>query len=148
MKFQGRSDRKPLTPLLPQVENLLSYKARGTAQNRPQAGFRIAVAVLPVEFIAVLGLFTFPVDVGYPTGASAWWRAFGYAGILVHYPAFAIPMGADPLSPFVIVIIGYSDLFCLGLVLVLGYRYARKRISSMSPKSPKSANWNRTDIGN
>ncbi|MFN7995129.1 MAG: hypothetical protein U0Q18_16090 [Bryobacteraceae bacterium] len=98
---------------------------------------RVALAVLPLEFIAILGLCTIPFDVGYPEGASRWWIAFGKAGLCVHYPALALmlayPAGPDQLSlSLVFVMIGYGDLFILGLVLALVYRFARKRISSMS----------------
>jgi len=45
-------------------------------------------AAIPVELVALAGLRSIPIDVGYAPGTPYWIQALGLFGLLMHYPAF------------------------------------------------------------
>src|SRR5690242_10616029 len=45
-------------------------------------------AAIPVELVALAGLRSIPIDVGYAPGTPYWIQALGLFGLLMHYPVF------------------------------------------------------------
>jgi hypothetical protein len=97
----------------------------------------LAVSLLPIEAVAFLGFSSVPLDVGYSNGTSAWWIAYGVAGLYIHYPVLVAMMywhidswPRDLLS-FASFVVGYADLSILALALAFSYRLAKRLISSV-----------------
>jgi len=93
-----------------------------------------AFIAVPLEIFALLGFSTVPIDVGFAVGTSQWMKAWGEAGVWIHYPLLMLnPSVTGELGHFVLwfscFLIGSTELFLLILSVFYGCRFSRRLVA-------------------
>jgi hypothetical protein len=92
-----------------------------------------AIVSVPLELIALFGLYTFLFDTPYPMETSQWWFAFGVVGFCVHF--FGIVLVGSVATPnwaslLIIPFFGYATLFFLGIEVAFWFRIIKEVVST------------------
>jgi prepilin signal peptidase PulO-like enzyme (type II secretory pathway) len=92
-----------------------------------------AVISIPLELVALFGLYPFLMDAASFSGGSQWWVAYGMVGFYVNFLGVLLissmhtPRGADLL---IIPFLGYANVFFQVIVVALGFRVIRELCST------------------
>lgn len=92
-----------------------------------------AIISIPLELVALFGLYTFLLDATYFSGRSQWWVAYGMVGFYVHFLGVLLigskhtPGGTDLL---IIPFLGYANVFFQVILVALGFRVIRELCST------------------